>query len=47
VLDSEAQRAAVRDVMESEIVPAFDSYGLGASHAWRVRERGRKPTNDG
>ena len=40
VLGSEAQRAAVRDVMESEIVPALDSYGLGASHAWRVRERG-------
>jgi hypothetical protein len=40
VLESEGQRAAVRAVMESEIVPALDSFGLGASHAWRVRERG-------
>ena len=34
------QRAAVREVMESEIVPVLDSLGLGASHAWRLRERG-------
>jgi rubrerythrin len=40
VLESEGQRAAVRAVMESEIVPVLDSLGLGASHAWRMRERG-------
>jgi hypothetical protein len=40
VLESEGQRAAVRAVMETEIVPVLDSLGLGASHAWRVRERG-------
>jgi hypothetical protein len=40
VLESEGQRAAVREIMESEIVPVLDSFGLGASHAWRVRERG-------
>lgn len=44
VLESEGQRAAVRAVMESEIIPALDSYGLGASHAWRIRERGRHGT---
>ncbi len=45
VLDSEAQRETVRRVMEDEIVPALDAFGLGASHAWRVRRRGasRKP----
>jgi hypothetical protein len=40
VLESEGQRAAVRDVMETEIVPGLDALGLGASHAWRIRERG-------
>jgi hypothetical protein len=41
VLESKGQRQAVRSVMENEIVPALDSFGLGASHAWRVRRRGR------
>ena len=41
VLDSEGQRAAVRQVMEDEIVPGLDAIGLGASHAWRARGRGR------
>lgn len=41
VLDSKSQRAVVRDVMESEVVPALDTLGLGASHAWRARRRGR------
>jgi hypothetical protein len=40
VLDSERQREAVRSVMEEEVVPALDTLGLGASHAWRLRERG-------
>jgi hypothetical protein len=40
VLDSEGQRAAVRALMEDEIVPALDSLGLGASHAWRLRRPG-------
>jgi hypothetical protein len=40
VLDSESQRAAVRWVMEDEIVPGLDALGLGASHAWRGRRRG-------
>jgi hypothetical protein len=41
VLESEGQRAAVKSVMEGEIIPALDALGLGASHAWKVRERGQ------
>jgi hypothetical protein len=41
VLESSGQRQAVRTVMEEEIVPALDALGLGASHAWRARRRGR------
>jgi hypothetical protein len=41
VLESDGQRAAVRAVMEDEIVPALDALGLGASHAWKARKRGR------
>jgi hypothetical protein len=41
VLESEGQREAVRQVMEDEIVPGLDAIGLGASHAWRARRRGR------
>jgi hypothetical protein len=40
VLESEGQRATVRAVVEDEIVPALDAIGLGASYAWRIRERG-------
>lgn len=40
VLESKGQRAAVRAVMEDEIVPGLDAMGLGASHAWKLRERG-------
>jgi hypothetical protein len=40
VLDSETQREVVREVMEEEIIPGLDALGLGASHAWRVRQRG-------
>jgi hypothetical protein len=40
VLDSESQRAVVREVMEEEIVPALDAVGLGASYAWKARRRG-------
>ena len=40
VLESEGRRRAVREVMETEIVPALDSFGLGASHAWQMRLRG-------
>jgi hypothetical protein len=41
VLDSKTQRATIRQVMEEEIVPGLDALGLGASHAWRKRRRGR------
>ena len=41
VLESVGQREAVRRVMEDEIVPALDTLGLGASHAWNARHRGR------
>jgi len=41
VLDSPAQRVVVKRIMEDEIVPALDAVGLGASHAWRVRRRGK------
>jgi 1,2-phenylacetyl-CoA epoxidase catalytic subunit len=41
VLDSPAQRIVVRRIMEDEIVPALDAVGLGASHAWKVRRRGK------
>jgi hypothetical protein len=39
VLDTPIQRAAIRAVMEHEIVPGLDGLGLGASHAWQVRQR--------
>jgi hypothetical protein len=39
VLDTKRQRRVVREVMETEIVPGLDGVGLGASHAWRVRQR--------
>ncbi len=39
VLGTKAQRRIVRQVMEDEIVPALDTMGLGASHAWNGRER--------
>jgi hypothetical protein len=41
ILESEGQREVIRDVMEREIVPALDQLGLGASHAWRARKRGK------
>jgi hypothetical protein len=41
VLESAGQREAVRSIMEDEIVPALDALGLGASHAWRVRRKGK------
>jgi hypothetical protein len=40
VLDSESQRAAVRAIMEEEVVPVLDALGLGGSHAWERRWRG-------
>lgn len=40
VLESEAQRRIVREMMEEEVVPALDALGLGGSHAWRLREKG-------
>jgi hypothetical protein len=43
ILDSKAQRAVIRDVMESEVLPGLDAVGLGASHAWAVRPRGAAP----
>jgi hypothetical protein len=39
VLDTPAQRSAIRAIMEQEILPGLDGLGLGASHAWRVRQR--------
>jgi hypothetical protein len=39
VLDTPRQRAAVRAVMEQEILPGLDGLGLGATHAWRRRPR--------
>lgn len=39
VLDTERQRKVVQQVMEEEIVPGLDALGLGASHAWRARQR--------
>lgn len=41
VLDSKTQRAVVRQVMERELLPGLDALGLGASHAWQVRLRGK------
>ena len=41
VLDSRAQQVVVKRIMEDEIVPALDALGLGASHAWKVRRRGK------
>jgi hypothetical protein len=39
VLDTPTQCAAVRAIMEDEILPGLDGLGLGASHAWRIRQR--------
>jgi len=39
VLDSTAQRNAIADVMNSEIVPALDALGLSGSLAWAQRRR--------
>jgi hypothetical protein len=39
VLETKGQRAAVRDVMENQIVPGLDALGLGASHAWKARQK--------
>ncbi len=41
VLDTPGQRKVVRRVMQDEIVPGLDAFGLGASHAWRQRKRGK------
>jgi hypothetical protein len=40
VLDSKSQRAAIKDVMENEIVPGLDALGFGASRVWPLRRRG-------
>ena len=40
VLDSKGQQAAIRDVMENEIVPGLDALGFGASRVWPLRRRG-------
>lgn len=42
VLDTKGQRAAIRDVMENEIVPGLDALGFGASRAWPLRRRGER-----
>jgi hypothetical protein len=41
VLDTITQRKVVRRVMVDEIVPGLDAFGLGASHAWKLRNRGK------
>jgi hypothetical protein len=41
VLDSPGQREVVRAIMDDEVVPGLDAVGLGASHAWKVRRRGK------
>ncbi len=39
VLDSEAQRSVIADVMNQEIVPALDALGLAGTAAWAARRR--------
>lgn len=39
VLDTERQRACIRDVVEQELLPGLDALGLGASAAWAARPR--------
>ena len=39
VLDSKTQVRAVREVTAEQIVPALDELGLGASFAWKARQR--------
>lgn len=39
VLDTATQRAAIRKVMEQEIVPGLDGLGLGGTYAWRRRNK--------
>ena len=40
ILDTETQRACIREVVESELLPGLDALGLGASSAWEARVRG-------
>jgi len=42
ILDSKAQRAVIRDVMENEVIPALDAVGFGGSRVWSVRRRGAR-----
>jgi len=37
VLDTPTQRAAIRAVMEQEVLPGLDGLGLGGTYAWRRR----------
>ena len=39
VLDTERQRACIRDVVEQELLPGLDALGLGASAAWAARRQ--------
>ncbi|HET7540816.1 MAG TPA: ferritin-like domain-containing protein [Polyangiaceae bacterium] len=39
ILDTERQRACIRDVVEHELLPGLDALGLGASAAWANRRR--------
>jgi hypothetical protein len=39
VLDSARQREAIRDVMETEIIPGLDALGLSGSASWAARDR--------
>jgi hypothetical protein len=39
VLDSETQRAVIRDAAEREILPALDALGFNSSLAWQLRPR--------
>lgn len=39
VLDTPTQRAAIKKVMEQEIVPGLDGLGLGGTYAWKRRHK--------
>ena len=39
ILETKGQRRVIAAVVEGELLPGLDALGLGASHAWAVRQR--------
>jgi hypothetical protein len=46
VLDSKDQRAAILAIVNDELLPGLDAFGLGASLAWQARPAASGPARD-